>query len=73
LGHVDESKANSGAPARNFYAALPITTCVQCAHRFASIGISLKHSGHFLVVGAAAGSSLCMRATSQFTGTTTKK
>lgn len=59
---------------QDFYAAFPITTCVQCEHRFASIGISLKHSGHFLVVGAAAaGSSLCMRAINQFTGTTTKK
>src|SRR5271166_327054 len=55
------------------YAALPIIGCVQCAHRFASIGISLRHSGHFFVVGAAAGSSLCIRATSQFTGITTKK
>src|SRR5579864_7767202 len=50
-----------------------MTTCVQCAHRFASRGMSLKHSGHFLVVGAAAGSSLCIRAINQFTGTTTKK
>ena len=55
------------------YATLAITTCVQCEQRFASRGISLRHSGHFLVVGATTGSSLCMRAISQFTGTTTKK
>jgi len=73
FGPPDCRRTQSRTVRRNFYAALPSTTCVQCAHRFASIGISLKHSGHFLVVGAAAGSSLFIRASSQFTGTTTKK
>jgi hypothetical protein len=54
-------------------AAFPITGCVQCEQRFASIGISLRHSGHFFVEGGATGSSLCMRAMSQLIGTTTKK
>src|ERR1700685_357593 len=36
-------------------AALPITGWVQCMQRRASIGISLKHSGPFLVVGSAVG------------------
>ena len=55
------------------YAALPITGCVQCAQRRASMGISLKHSGHFLVVGSGGLSPRFMRATSVFTGKTTKK
>jgi hypothetical protein len=46
---------------------------VQCEHRFASIGISLKHSGHFFVVGSGGFSPRFMRATSAFTGVTTKK
>jgi hypothetical protein len=52
------------------YTTLAITTWAQ---RLASIGISLRHSGHFLVVGAGAGWSLTIRASNQFTGTTTKK
>src|SRR5579872_4384502 len=37
------------------------------------MGISLRHSGHFLVVGSAGGGSLRMRAINQLIGTTTKK
>src|SRR4029077_14121845 len=59
--------------ARLSHAARPITGCVQCAQRRASMGISLRHSGHFLVVGSGGFSPLCMRATSAFTGVTTKK
>lgn len=47
-------------------------TCVQCAQRFALIGISLKHSVHFFVVGSAGGP-LRDRETSIFIGLTTKK
>lgn len=45
--------------------------CVQKRQRLASIGISLRHSLHFLVVGAAAG--LAILAASVFMGRTTKK
>ena len=45
---------------------------MQNAHRRASIGISLRHSGHFFVVGSAGGS-LRARCISAFTGLTTKK
>src|ERR1700689_2062456 len=55
------------------YAARPITGCAQNAHRRASIGISLKHSGHFLVVGSAGAGSFRMRAISALIGVTTKK
>lgn len=48
------------------------TTCVQCEHLFALIGISLKHSGHFLVVGSAGGP-FRDREISRFIGFTTKK
>ena len=54
-------------------AALPTCGCAQWAHRRASIGISLRHSEHFLVVGSAGAGSLRIRATSAFTGVTTKK
>src|SRR5579872_714160 len=55
------------------YAALPICGCAQNAHRRASIGISLRHSVHFLVVGSAGAGSFLILATSAFTGVTTKK
>ena len=56
------------------YAACATPTgCPQSAHRRASIGISLRHSGHFLVVGSAGAGALRIRATSMFTGVTTKK
>ena len=45
---------------------------VQCAHRRASIGISILHSGHFLVVGSAGGS-LRDRSINALIGFTTKK
>jgi hypothetical protein len=65
--------AGTNAVKKNLYAALPRTGCVQCAQRLASIGISLRHSGHFLVVGSAGGGSFFIRAINQLTGTTTKK
>jgi len=37
------------------------------------MGISLRHSGHFFVVGSAGTGALRMRDTSAFTGVTTKK
>ena len=46
---------------------------VQNAHRFAAIATSLKHSGHFFVVGSGGASPRRIRAVSSFTGTTTKK
>src|SRR5208282_6022172 len=56
------------------YAAIPSGTgWAQCAQRLASRGISLRHSGHFLVVGSAGAGALRMRATRRFTGVTTKK
>ena len=41
-----------------YAAALPPTTDVQNAQRVAAIGISLRHSGHFLVVGSAGAGAL---------------
>src|SRR5579863_1680992 len=56
------------------YAAIPRGTgCAQCAQRLASIGISLRHSGHFFVVGSAGAGALRIRAIRRFTGVTTKK
>ena len=46
-------------------------TAVQCAQRLAARGISLRHSGHCVVVGAAAGGAV--RARYARIGTTTKK
>src|SRR5712691_221640 len=63
--------SNSVRGGRN-HAACAITGCPHCAQRRASIGISLKHSGHFLVVGSAGAGAFLMRATSRFTGVTTK-
>src|SRR3989339_1266080 len=49
-------------------------TSVQCEQRLASIGTSLRHSVHFLVVGSAGSSFLEReRAISKFIGLTTKK
>ncbi len=45
---------------------------MQCEQRLAPIGISLSHSGHFLVVGSIGGS-LRERETSMFMGLMTKK
>src|SRR5580704_5036520 len=56
------------------YAAMPSGTgWAQWAQRLASMGISLRHSGHFLVVGSAGAGALRIRATNRFTGVTTKK
>ena len=49
------------------------TGCAQWAQRRASMGISLMHSGHFLVVGSAGAGAFRIRYTKAFTGTTTKK
>ena len=46
---------------------------MQNAHRRAAMGTSLKHSGHFFVVGSDGGSPRARRAAMAFTGTTTKK
>src|SRR3989344_5594062 len=51
---------------------LYMTGCVQCEQRLAPAGISLKHSGHFLVVGSAGGP-LRDLPTRMFIGFTTKK
>src|SRR6185369_6884676 len=53
--------------------AVYATICVQCAQRRASIGISLKHSPHFFVVGSAGAGAFRIRATKALTGVTTKK
>jgi hypothetical protein len=49
------------------------TAEVQNAHLRAASGISLRHSGHFLVVGSGGVSPRFTRAISAFTGTTTRK
>ncbi len=49
------------------------TLDVQKAQRRASMGISLRHSGHFFVVGSAGAGALRIRETSALTGVTTKK
>ena len=46
---------------------------VQKAQRRAAIGTSLRHSGHFFVVGSGGASPRLKRAISVFTGTITKK
>src|SRR5688500_5135241 len=46
---------------------------VQKAQRRAAIGTSLRHSGHFFVVGSGGASPRLKRAVSVFTGTITKK
>jgi hypothetical protein len=56
--------------------ALPVplpTGVAQKAHRFAAIGMVLRHSGHALVVGSGIASPRRMRAISAFMGTITKK
>ncbi len=59
----------AGSPA--YSAAAPICA-VQNAHRRASRGISLRHSGHCRVV-SSTGGSVFRRAISAFTGRTTTK
>ena len=46
---------------------------MQKAHRRAATGISLRHSGHFFVVGSGGASPRFRRAVSAFTGTMTRK
>jgi len=46
---------------------------VQKAQRRAAIGTSLRHSGHFFVVGSGAASPRRSRAIRLLTGSTTKK
>src|SRR5580704_932294 len=72
IGRAERLQMTSLLPA--VYAAIPRGTgCAQWAQRFASIGISLRHSGHFLVVGSAGAGAFRMRAIRRFTGVTTKK
>jgi hypothetical protein len=69
-----ERSSAAHSPEQAFsYAALPITGWAQKAQRLASRGISLRHSGHFLVVGSAGAGALRMRATRALSGVTTKK
>ncbi len=49
------------------------TLDVQNAQRFAAIGISLRHSGHFLLVGSAGAAFFAARAFHAFIGATIKK
>jgi hypothetical protein len=53
--------------------AASATTDVQKAHRRAAMGMSLRHSGHFFVVGSGAASPRRIRAKSLLTGRTIKK
>ncbi len=54
-------------------ASLSICGWPQNAQRDAAIGISLRHSGHFLLVGSAGVSCFLMRSSRVFMGSTTKK
>jgi hypothetical protein len=74
LRHGREIVQGGGRLARLYAVACAAETgCPQCAHLRASMGISLRHSPHFLVVGSAGAGDFRMRATSMFTGVTTKK
>ena len=50
----------------------PAISCPQWADRRALTGISLRQSGHFLVVGSAGAGALRIRGTKASTGVTTK-
>jgi hypothetical protein len=65
-----EYPSNQSSPAAEF---AMLTTDVQNAHRFAATGISLKHSGHFLLVGSAGVALRADRAFHAFIGATIKK
>ena len=54
-------------------AAATSSDCVQNAQRRAAMGTSLRHSGHFFVVGSAGASPLRRRSITAFIGSTTKK
>lgn len=56
-----------------FYRPVTGSAEVQNAHRFAAIATSLKHSGHFFVVGSGGASPRLRRAISALTGMITKK
>ena len=64
------ASAASGQPGCSVSAATQ-TAAQQWAQRRAAMGISLRHSGHFLVVGSAGGS-WCTRAIRALIGSTTK-
>src|SRR6476660_5840429 len=72
---VTPARARTLAPtsARLHQAARAVRGWVQKPQRRASIGISLRHSGHFLVVGSAGAGALRMRAINALIGVTTKK
>src|SRR5262249_49114398 len=65
-------RAGGGRPCARPRALPQLSKVVQNAQRRASSGISLRHSGHFLIVGSGAGSRRA-RWMSAFAGTTTKK
>ena len=54
------------------YRLLISSPVVQKAHRFAAIGIVLRHSGHSFVVGSGGASPRRIRAMTAFTGNITK-
>src|SRR4051812_2859639 len=58
---------------RGTFCIYAVWGCPHWAQRLAAIGISLKHSVHFLVVGSAGFSRLRIRSTSLFIGKTTRK
>src|ERR1700687_2314669 len=72
LGRRVTTPHRTAATARAVAAREAATTWPQPAQRRASFGISLRHSGHFFVVGSAGGS-LRARAIRAVYGTTTKK
>ena len=76
-GHVIRVYRGPGAPpagARIYRPAAAISSdWVQNAQRRAAIGTSLKHSGHFFVVGSAGASPRRRRAMIAFIGAMTKK
>src|SRR6476660_3900857 len=72
---VTPARARTLAPtsARLHQAARAVRGWVQKPQRRASMGISLRHSGHFLVVGSAGAGALRIRAIKALLGVTTKQ
>src|SRR6184192_12801 len=74
LGNVKSTKDACSAAVNQLKAARAVATgWLQCEQRRASTGISLRHSGHFFVVGSAGAGALRMRETRALMGVTTKK